>query len=280
MTRAIVMVATLLIGILAVFLLLIWIFQERVAFQPPSPPYPGQGSTVRVDYAASDGQRLFGYLIGDRAAPRGLLLSFHGNADLAIRQVDWATEIVSRTGISVMLAEYRGYMGDAGKPGYEASQLDSEAAYQFARDTLRVPAEKIALFGHSMGSAIATELAAKHTPGVLLLQAPFTSARDMARIIGWRPAYLLWGAISRLHFDTESDVSSLNAPVWVSHGTEDRVIPVRMGRRVFAAAKVKGELLIVPGASHSDIESHGGEPYWQWITGALAPVVTRSGLQP
>lgn len=275
----IISVAGLLLGVFALCVLLIWIFQERVAFQPPPPPFPDPSATVRVDYVAPDGQRLFGYLVGDPAASQGLLLSFHGNADLAIGQVDWAKEIVSRTSISVMLAEYRGYMGVDGKPGYEASQLDSEAAYHFARDVLHVPAERIALFGHSMGSAVATELAVRHPPVALLIQAPFTSARDMARIIGWRPIHLLWGAISRLHFDTEANVASLNAPVWVSHGAEDRLIPARMGKQVFAAAKIKGELLIVPGASHNDVGLQGGESYWRWITGALAPIARRADSQ-
>ena len=58
--------------------------------------------------------------------------------------------------------------------------------------------------------------------------------------------------------------------MWVAHGDRDLVIPVRMGREVFAAARHPGELLIVPGAGHNDVAEVGGEAYWGWLTRALA----------
>jgi pimeloyl-ACP methyl ester carboxylesterase len=72
-----------------------------------------------------------------------------------------------------------------------------------------------------------------------------------------------------VHYDTEAIVRSLDVPLWVAHGSEDRIVPITMGRRVFAAAKVKGELLIVPGADHNDLVDTAGEPYWTWLTRAL-----------
>src|SRR5688500_15848634 len=116
-----------------------------------------------------------------------------------------------------MIVEYRGYMGLAGKPTYQGSRLDADAAYRFAIDSLRVPAGSIAFFGHSLGTAIAAVLASRNQPAALVLQSPFTSARDMSRIIiGRRPADLTWNAVSRLHFDTKSIVAALNAPVSVN----------------------------------------------------------------
>ncbi len=265
-------IAFLAVSFIAVVMLLVaavWAFQEQIAFQPPRPPFPDPGLTKRVDYRAHDGQSLFAYVVGDAYQSCGLLIAFHGNADLAIRQVDWAHEVSERTGWSVMVPEFRGYMGLRGKPGYVSSGLDAEAAYAFARDSLGISADRIALFGHSMGSAIAAELAARHQPAALLLQSPFTSARAMARTIGWRVLDIVWTAISRLHFDTVALVALLDAPVWVSHGTDDSVVPIQMGREVFAAARVKGELLIVPAASHNDVGTEGGQAYWRWVTAAL-----------
>ena len=95
------------------FLLLIvlaWTLQERIAFQPPRGPYPDPGSTRRVEYSASDGQRLFGYVVGNPQPSGPLIIAFHGNADLAVRMIDWAHEVVERTSIPVLLVEYRGYM--------------------------------------------------------------------------------------------------------------------------------------------------------------------------
>lgn len=270
---SVIVAAGLLIAVLALVISLIWVFQERIAFQPPGGPWPSAPRARRVEYVARDGQALFAYVVGDRRPARGLLLSFHGNADLAIWQIDWAEEIVRRTGVTVMLAEYRGYMGLSGRPSYEGSQLDAEAAYAFARDDLEIPAKRIAFFGHSLGSAIATELAVKHPPAAILLQSPFTSAQDMAgRMTGYRPPDFLWKLISRLYFDTGAKVAYVEAPVSVIHGGADRLIPAYMGEAVFNTAKIKGYWLLIPGAAHNDVALLDSEAYWNWMIEALGGI--------
>lgn len=251
--------------------LTLWRQQERIVFQPPPPPHPGDGGARRIDFQASDGQPLFAYLVGGEQLLRGLVIVFHGNADLAGWQIPWAREVASRTGRSVLIAEYRGYGGLPGTPGYAESRLDARAVYAVARDSLGIPPERIAFFGHSLGSAIATELAVESQPEVMVLIAPLTSIREMAHLISPAAVVLYWARGVRVHYDTESLVRSLASPVWVAHGSNDRVVPDRMGRRVFDAARIKGELLIVPDAGHSDIVAHGGERYWQWLTSALSP---------
>jgi fermentation-respiration switch protein FrsA (DUF1100 family) len=269
----VVVLLSLLISLVALLAALVWIFQERIAFQPPRGPWPSPAGGTRVEYEASDGQKLFAYLVGDPSTSPGLLLSFHGNADLAAWQISWAEELSLRTGVAVLLAEYRGYMGLEGRPSYSGSEHDAEAAYAFSRNVLRVPADRIAMFGHSLGSAIATELAVKHQPAALILQSPFTSAREMAgRMTGHRPAAFLWRLISRLHFDTGVTVASVQAPVFVAHGGRDRLIPPEMGRAVYDASPRKGEWLLVPDAAHNDVGSRGGEAYWSWMKTALASV--------
>lgn len=256
--------------LISLLVAVVWAFQERIAFQPPDGPWPNAAGTARVAYIARDGQQLFAYVIGDYSAPNGLLLSFHGNADLAVWQIDWAEEVNRRSGVTVMLAEYRGYMGLGGRPAYAGSRLDSDAAYLYARDSLRVPALRIAMFGHSLGTAIAAELAVRHRPAALLLQSPFTSARDMAgRMTGHALPDFLWRLISRLQFNTVARVGGLDAPVSVVHGGNDRLIPVKMGEEVFASAKVKGAWLLVPGAAHNDVALVGGDAYWGWLISAL-----------
>ena len=257
-------------ALVVIFIGLIWIFQERIAFQPPRPPFPEARETRRITYTAQDGQPLVAYIIGEPATAKGLVLFFHGNADLAVHAIDWAERTARVTGFAVMLAEYRGYMGLGGRPTYATSQLDSEAAFLCARDSLHVSPKHIAYYGHSLGSAVATELAVRHPPSVLLLESPFTSARAMGRVIGHRAVQLAWSTIARFHFDTRAQVASINAPVWVVHGARDRLIPSLMGSEVFAAAKVKGRILLVPNASHNDVALMGGSSYWEWIKSALS----------
>jgi len=253
-------------------IVLAWALQERIAFQPPRGPYPDPGPAQRVEYSASDGQRLFGYLVGSPHHSGPLIIAFHGNADLAVRMIDWAHEIVGRTGIPVLLAEYRGYMGIEGRPTYDGVGRDAEAAYEFARDSLHANPGKMVFYGHSLGTAVAAELAAKHPPVALVLESPFTSARDMAAaMVGSWFTSTVWAFVSRLHFDTSTIVQSLDVPVSVAHGGRDRVVPPRMGNTVYENARVKGEWLFIPDAGHNDLRLRGGERYWEWLTNSLLP---------
>jgi len=259
--------------LLAVLIGLVWIFQERIAFQPPPSPRttPVASDDVKQDsYLARDDQPLLGFVVGNSQTARGLLLCFHGNADLAVNAIDWARKVSYTTGFTVMLAEYRGYMNLGGRPSYLTSKIDSEAAFTHAIDSLHFSPDRIALYGHSLGTAVAAELATRHTPVCLVLESPFTSAYDMARIVAWRGIEIVWGVIARFHFDTLAAVSSINAPVWVAHGAKDRLIPPAMGKQVFTAAKVKGRLLLVPDAAHNDVADVGGVEYWRWLEAALS----------
>jgi uncharacterized protein len=268
--------ALIIVGLLSGFLFLVWWSQERILFQPPrldeAPVESG-----RVAYEARDGQSLAGFVVGDPRVASGVLLCFHGNADLAVWQLEWARLVERHTHYAVFLAEYRGYMSLAGSPTYASTKLDAAAVYDHLVSAYGVDPGQIAYFGHSLGSAVATELAEVHPPVALLLQSPFTSARAMARIIASLPVVLAWKAISRIHFDTRQTVSHLDVPVWVAHGKRDRLIPFRMGVEVYDAAKRKGQLLLVDNASHNDVAEVGGDEYWRWVTAALKPSMPKKG---
>jgi fermentation-respiration switch protein FrsA (DUF1100 family) len=263
-----------------------WRYQERVVFQPPGVLVAAPSPAVQVRYNASDRHPVFGYLIAPasrrvdggsgaqrstlNAERRTVVVAFHGNADLAAWLVPWAQELVERSGVEVLLAEYRGYGGIDGTPTYAAAAADALGALSYAQDTLG--ASRVVLYGHSLGSAVASDVAAtmkSRPPAALVLQSPFTSAREMATRMLVPPIPWLWSRISRVHYDTRSIVANLDAPVYVTHGTRDVVIPVRMGRQVHDAARQKGELLIVEGAGHNDIGDVAGERYWNWLVNAV-----------
>lgn len=255
----------------ASLILILSLAQERIVFQPPKCiPDPPQGSVKRIEYQAADGQRLVAFFVESETPHAGALICFHGNADLAVWQIDWGREVARRTGHSVFLAEYRGYYGVGGRPTYLHSALDADAAYLAAMSETRLDSSRLSFFGHSLGSAVAAELALRYPPRRLLLQAPFTSARAMGRLIIGRPLVALWSRLSRVHYDNVAAVGRIEAPVSVAHGGRDRIVPIRMGREVYSLARNQGELLLVPNAGHNDVPAHGGEEYWRWVAAALA----------
>ena len=265
------MIAALVILALALgALFLLWRSQERILFQPPKVHEPPR-EAGRVSYDALDGQRLAGFLVGDPRRAAQTLLCFHGNADLALWQLDWARAVQRHTGLAVFLAEYRGYMSLGGSPTYATTKLDARAAYDHLRIAFGTDRSRIAYYGHSLGSAIAAELAEIHPPTALLLQSPFSSARAMARRIISLPVAVVWKVVSRIHFDTRRVVSELEVPVSVAHGKRDRIVPFKMGIEVYGAAKRKGKLLVVENAGHNDIANVAGDEYWRWIAAALSP---------
>jgi uncharacterized protein len=243
----------------------LWRFQERIVFQPPRPDgVPDVGPVTRLTFSARDGTALFAFIVGDPRS-RNVVLAFHGNAVAARSVVPWATEVAHRLGVCIVLAEYRGYDGLGGSPTYAATQVDAQAVLEAASDHLKVDQKAVLIYGHSLGSAVATELAASGKGRALILQSPFTSARDMVSrwpVVGFRVG---WSLVSRVHFDTLARVSDLSIPVHVAHGERDLVVPVRMGRAIFAAARVPGKLLIVQNAGHNDVAEVGGDQYWRWV---------------
>ena len=276
------LVTTIVIAVAAAFVwvvistLWLWRNQERVVFQPPSVTAPAPAPARRVEYAAADGHPLAGYFVlpgAGASTPSTLVIAFHGNADLAVWFIPWAHELADREGVAVFLPEYRGYAGIPGPATYAAAAADAIGALRFALG--QFPAARLVLFGHSLGTAIATEAAATLPPArrvTLVLQSPFTSAREMATRMFVPPWQWLWRIISRVPYDTRTRVARLDDPVWVAHGTRDIVVPVRMGRLVFNAARRKGELLIVDGAGHNDVADVGGERYWRWLGAAVSSV--------
>lgn len=269
----------------AVYLLLLgllWLNQERIVFQPPpaastlTTTYAGSEQTRQLSYRAHDGTQLFAYLVGDPDRAEHLLIAFHGNADLARWLVPWAQSATRVTSLAVMLPEIRGYDGLVGRPTYVAAAIDARAAREYVTRELRVSPARVAYFGHSLGSAIAAELASEAAPFALLLQSPFSSARAMARRMALPGLSMFWPVVSRVHYDTEQRVRTLAAPVSVAHGLRDLIVPVKMGQTVYDAAGFKGELLLVPGAGHNDIAERAPAAYWNWFRAALS--VQRPGL--
>jgi hypothetical protein len=216
---------------------------------------------------AEDGVRIHGwYLPVPRA--RWVTLVSHGNAGNISHRLDRALLLQSRLRSSVLLYDYRGYGASEGSPGEAGTYRDARAAYRYLVGEKQVRASELVLFGESLGSAVSLELALDHPAAALVLEAPFTSVRDMARTTLFAPL----APFVRTRYESLARVPRLRMPLLVVQGDRDEIVPPSQGRRLFAAAPEPKRYYAIPGAGHNDTFYVGGEAYWRTIADFLESV--------
>jgi alpha-beta hydrolase superfamily lysophospholipase len=228
--------------------------ERALTFYPtrpdPAKPWPLPAATQQLGFEASDGVRLHGWLLRSQQTPsRGALLYLHGNAGNLFDFLPVAQHLRDG-GFDVLLWDYRGYGRSEGKVEDEtALYRDGEAALTTLSEMLAVPRQRIVLYGYSLGSAVATELAHRHGCRALILEAPFATARMQA--LSTVPVLpLLMAPFVANRFDTVGKIGDVGCPVLVIHGAADEVISPAQGRAVHAAAREPKRLVLVPGGRH------------------------------
>jgi fermentation-respiration switch protein FrsA (DUF1100 family) len=233
------------------FASLAYFVSDRMIFQPPRPSYRPDQLPIVMLPGADGGSIATLYLPNPRAALT--LLYAHGNAE-DLGQLAPSLEELRRAGFSVLAFDYRGYGASTGGPTTASGATrDMEAVYQHAVRTLGIPTSRLVLYGRSVGSGPATDLAARFPVGGLVLESAFVSAfRVVTRV-------------ALLPFDRFPNLRHLrrvHAPVLVIHGTDDEVIPISHGRRLFETARRPKQALWIEGAHHNDVSLVGGGRYW------------------
>jgi fermentation-respiration switch protein FrsA (DUF1100 family) len=156
--------------------------------------------------------------------------------------------------MGALLLAYRGYSGNEGEPSEQGLYSDARAALDWLQ--LRgIPDTSIVLYGASLGSGVATEMAAEGEYGAVVLEAPYTSIVDVAAhrfpIVPVR-----W--LLRDRFDSLSRIDALTEPLLVMHGDRDRVVPQNLGRWLFDAADAPKQGFWPAGVGHNDLFDRGG----------------------
>jgi fermentation-respiration switch protein FrsA (DUF1100 family) len=197
-----------------------------------------------------------------RAAPgRPTVLYFHGNAGNLASRSERVRKYTAR-GFGIFMLSYRGYSGSTGSPTERANVADAILAYDALRKDGIAP-EDIILYGESLGSGVAVQVAAEKPVGGVVLDAPYTSIVDVAA--GAYP-FLPVRPFMFDRYETMRHLREVKAPLLIVHGEDDEVIPVEMGRAVYAAANSPKEIVTFPGAGHSDHHLHGStEEIFRWI---------------
>ncbi len=210
-----------------------------------------------VTLQTGDGVRLHGWFLPVRDARRTVLVC-HGNAGNISHRLDRVLLLQAKLGLSVFLFDYRGYGKSEGSPNEEGTYSDGRAAYQYLADRGLAP-DQIVLFGESLGAAIAVQLALERPAAALVLEAPFSSIRDMAAAAY---PFLPLGRLVRTRYDNLAKIPSIEVPLLILHGTRDRIVPFAQGESLFRAAPEPKRFWAIAGADHNDTFLAGGEDYW------------------
>jgi fermentation-respiration switch protein FrsA (DUF1100 family) len=208
---------------------------------------------VEDAWLRSGGHRIHAWWKPLDSAPAAVLF-LHGNAGNVTHRVRHITAW-ERAGAAVLVIDYRGYGRSGGRPTEAGLYEDALAGYRLLRGR-GFPPERILVHGESLGTAAAAHVASVEPVGGVILEAPFPSARAVAQtVLPVLGPLLVWG------FDVRSRLARIQAPVLVIHGSQDEVIPFRLGRAVFDAAREPKQFWAIAGAGHNDIPETAGEEY-------------------
>jgi fermentation-respiration switch protein FrsA (DUF1100 family) len=253
------------VGAYLCFCLLLYLRQTRRIFFP-SPVIETTPAELGLPYEEVwlpvGGERLHGWWI-PAAREKGAVLYLHGNAINIGANIGQA-ERFHRLGLSVLLIDYRGYgRSEGGFPTERRVYQDAEASWRYLMG--QVSPDRLFIYGHSLGGAIAIELASHHPEAAgLIVQSSFTSMRQMIDYVLPRrifPADLLLTQ----RFDSLSKISALKLPILLIHGLTDEKVPAFMSEILYAAAPEPKQLYLVPLADHNNVGETAGDDYLQVV---------------
>ena len=237
-----------LVLVYAALLIFALFLSDGVLFQPHSSSYKDTPETLKLTTVS--GNQISAVYLPNASAKFTLLVS-HGNAEDLGDDRYWLEDL-RKAGFAVFAYDYEGYGASQGKATEKRVYQDVEAAYDYLVANLKVPPERVIIFGKSVGSGPAVHIAAIRPVGALILQSPFLSAfRVLTRI-------------PMLPFDKFPNYKILplvHCPVLIIHGTADSVIAPWHGQKLYDLANNPKSHLWVKGADHNDLEMRAGASY-------------------
>lgn len=207
-----------------------FVFQRSFMYFPDTTkPEPIDGMQA-VNFLTSDEINISGWFVPTAQRSDKVIVFFHGNAGHAAHRI-YKAALYVHAGYSVMLAEYRGYGGNEGRPTEEGFYKDARAQIDYLINQKGYSEEQIILYGESIGSGVAVQMAQEYK-GVhaLILETPFSSMVDVAmKRYFYVPVRLL--LLDR--YDSASKISSIDMPVLIGHGKKDNVVPYASARHLY-----------------------------------------------
>jgi uncharacterized protein len=218
-------------------------------------PVPSSRSKRQSEY-------LHSWWLPAQGPDQKVVLHLHGNGSNISGNLSQALRL-HQAGFTVLMVDYRGYGRSQGAFPTEASVYqDAQAAWAYLVQQRGIAPKQLVLFGHSLGGAIAIDLALIQPDAAgLVVQSSFTSMRAMIDPARFWMLPVDWLLTQR--FDSLTKVRSLKMPVLYIHGTADATIPATMSEALFAASPQPKRLFLVAGAGHNDVAEVGDAEYLQ-----------------
>jgi fermentation-respiration switch protein FrsA (DUF1100 family) len=243
----------LLVGYLGVGALLYFMQRALMYFPDPertSPAPAGLPGAEEVLLDTADHERVVAWHLPPRG-DRPVVLYLHGNGGALSHRAE-RFRALTADGTGLVAIDYRGYGGSSGQPSEAGLLIDAETAYGFA--AARYPAARIVVWGESLGTGVAVGLAVERPIGRLVLEAPFTSAVDLAaRRYPFVP--LRW--LMKDQFRSDLRIASVAAPLLVLHGAHDTIVPIELGERLFGLAREPKRFVRFEQGEHEDLDRFG-----------------------
>jgi alpha-beta hydrolase superfamily lysophospholipase len=249
-------ITTLLIWAAAVYVLVgmgLFAFQKKIIFRPEplSDDYKFQFNVPfeELRIPINDKEQLSAILFKANQ-PKGIVLYFHGNMKNISYYEQYVTNFTSQD-YDVLMMDYRTYGKSTGKLSEDLIYADALHMYQIARK--RFEPDQIIIYGRSLGTGVAAELASVRDCKALMLESPYYSVEDVAKhFIPFYPH----GMMLEFKFPTYTYLPKVTAPVAIFHGTEDHTVPFSSGEKLKQFLKPGDEFIPVPGASHHNLNDY------------------------
>jgi uncharacterized protein len=259
------------LGIYIMLCLFLFFFQSNFIYFPAgrlvSTPQNIGLDYDPVKFGAADGVELSGWFVPGSSSVA--LLFCHGNAGNISHRLE-SLQVFNGLGLNTLIFDYRGYGESKGRTTESGTYLDAEAAWNQLVE-LGYPADKIVIFGRSLGGAVAAHIAMQKQPAALILESTFTSIPDLgARLYPIFPVRLL----SRFKYNTVDFVRRVQSPVLVIHSSQDDIVPYDLGRMVYQAAGEPKEFLQIEGDHNSGFVA-SGEKYLNGLRSFISKYVIR-----
>lgn len=229
-----------------------YFFSERLIFQPQFSSYRDDAGIIKL--TGSDGVKISARLYENPNASHTILFS-HGNAE-DIGRSDFIVREFQKNGFAVLAYDYHGYGTSGGAATEENVYRDIDAAYDYLIGELKIPPEKIIVYGRSLGGAVSIDLASRRKAGGLIVESTFVTA---FRVLTKVPIFPFD------KFRNIEKIKNVKCPVLFVHGRKDTLIPVWHGEKLFAEANEPKFSFWIDEADHNDVSSVGAESYLRKI---------------